>query len=182
MNEQIKHELESSYIYLSMVAYFHSQNLDGMAHWMRCQVHEETIHAMKFFDHIISRGGAVVLLDLKQLKLTWESPLEAWKDAYAHEQFVTAKIHNLIKIAREETTTRRSRSSPGLPTSRSRRRATRTGRPGRSKWSATASRESSCWTVRWEPGSSWRARPSILRPTTCSSSLHRRQRFNSLLP
>ena len=102
MNEQIKHELESSYIYLSMVAYFHSQNLDGMAHWMRCQVHDETIHAMKFFDHIISRGGAVVLLDLKQLKLTWESPLEAWKDAYAHEQFVTAKIHNLIKIAREE--------------------------------------------------------------------------------
>ena len=102
MNEQIKHELESSYIYLSMAAYFHSQNLDGMAHWMRCQVHEETIHAMKFFDHIINRGGQVVLLDLKQLKLTWKSPLEAWKDAYAHEQFVTAKIHNLIKIARKE--------------------------------------------------------------------------------
>ncbi|MDD5523593.1 MAG: ferritin-like domain-containing protein, partial [Kiritimatiellae bacterium] len=36
MNEQVKHELESFYIYLSMVAYFHSQNLDGMAHWMRC--------------------------------------------------------------------------------------------------------------------------------------------------
>ena len=102
MNEQIKNELESSYLYLSMVAYFHSQNLDGMAHWMRCQVHEETIHAMKFLDHIINRGGKVVLLDLKQLKLTWKSPLEVWKDAYAHEQFITAKIHNLIKVAREE--------------------------------------------------------------------------------
>ncbi len=102
MNEQIKNELESSYLYLSMVAYFHSQNLDGMAHWMRCQVHEEMIHAMKFLDHIINRGGKVVLLDLKQLKLTWKSPLEAWKDAYAHEQFITAKIHNLIKVAREE--------------------------------------------------------------------------------
>ena len=102
INEQIKHELESAYIYLSMAAYFHSLNLDGMAHWMRAQAHEETIHAMKFFDHIISRGGAVALLDLKQLKLAWKSPLEAWKDAYAHEQFVTAKIHNLIKIAREE--------------------------------------------------------------------------------
>jgi ferritin len=41
-------------------------------------------------------------LGLKQLKLTWKSPLEPWKDAYAHEQFITAKIHNLIKIAREE--------------------------------------------------------------------------------
>ncbi len=31
MNEQIKHELES-YIYLSMVAYFHFISPDGMAH------------------------------------------------------------------------------------------------------------------------------------------------------
>ncbi len=49
MNDQIKHELESYYLYLSITAYFHSQNLDGMAHWMRCQAHEEMIHAMKFF-------------------------------------------------------------------------------------------------------------------------------------
>ena len=79
MNEQIKNELESYYIYLSMAAYFHSLNLDGMAHWMRSQVHEETIHAMKFFDHIIDRGEQVKLLDLKQLKTTWTSPLEAWR-------------------------------------------------------------------------------------------------------
>jgi ferritin len=102
MNMQIKHELESYYIYLSMVAYFHEQNLDGMAHWMRCQAHEEMIHAMKFFDHIIDRGGNVKLLDLKQIKTTWKSPLEAWKDAYAHEQFITGKINELIKISREE--------------------------------------------------------------------------------
>jgi ferritin len=102
MNMQIKHELESYYIYLSMVAYFHEQNLDGMAHWMRCQAHEEMIHAMKFFDHIIDRGGSVKLLDLKQIKTTWKSPLEAWKDAYEHEQFITGKINELIKISREE--------------------------------------------------------------------------------
>jgi ferritin len=103
MNEQIKNELESQYIYLSMVAYFHEQNLDGMAHWMRVQAHEETIHAMKFFDHIIDRGGQVELLDMKQLKKTWSSPLEAWKDAYAHEQFITSKIHAILKVVREES-------------------------------------------------------------------------------
>ncbi len=102
MNEQIKHELESAYIYLSMVNYFHSRNLDGMAHWMRAQVHEETIHAMKFFDHLTSRGASATLLNLKQLKVAWKSPLDPWKDAYAHEQFITAKIHNLLKIARAE--------------------------------------------------------------------------------
>jgi ferritin len=103
MNEQIKHELESAYIYLSMANYFHSQNLDGMAHWMRAQVHEETIHAMKFFDHLTSRGASATLLDVKQLKTAWKNPLEPWKDAYAHEQFITGKIHALLKIARKES-------------------------------------------------------------------------------
>jgi len=67
---KIGDELKSYYIYLSMVAYFHAQNLDGMAHWMRCQAHEKMIHAMKFFDHINDRGGIVTLLNLRQLKTT----------------------------------------------------------------------------------------------------------------
>ena len=102
MNEQIKHELESYYIYLSMVAYFQSENLDGMAHWMRVQGHEEQIHAMKFFDHIINCAGKVELLDLEQQKTKWSSPLEAFKDAYDHEVFITSKIHKLMAIARKE--------------------------------------------------------------------------------
>jgi len=57
---------------------------------------------MKFFDHILDRGGTVTLLQLKQLKATWISPLEAWKDAYEHELFITGKIHALIKLSRKE--------------------------------------------------------------------------------
>ena len=101
LNEQIKNEMESAYIYLSMAAYFHSLSLDGMAHWMRCQAHEETVHAMKFMDHLIDRGAAVKLRDLSILKTEWASPAEAWKDAYAHEQFITGKINDLTTIARE---------------------------------------------------------------------------------
>lgn len=102
MNEQIKNELESYYIYLSMAAYFHSVSLDGMAHWMRGQAHEEMTHAMKLMDHIIDRGGQVTLLDLQQLKTQWATPLEAWQDAHKHEQFISSKINDLITIAREE--------------------------------------------------------------------------------
>jgi len=102
INNQIKYELESSYLYLSMAAYFHSINLDGMAHWMRCQAHEETIHAMKFVDHILDRGGEVTLVDLEMIKTRWSSPLEAWQDAYAHEQLITSRINDLTTIAREE--------------------------------------------------------------------------------
>jgi ferritin len=102
INDQIKHELESYYIYLSMAAYFHAMSLDGMGHWMRCQAHEETIHAMKFFEHLIDRDGNVVLQDLKQLKTEWGSPLEAFQDAFEHEKFISGKINDLITIAREE--------------------------------------------------------------------------------
>jgi len=102
MNNQIKNEMESFYIYMSMAAYLSAQNLDGMAHWMRAQAHEEMIHAMKLYDHIIDRGATVTLLDLKQLKTDWTNPLEVWKDTLDHEKFITDKIHNLLKISREE--------------------------------------------------------------------------------
>lgn len=102
INDQIKNELESYYIYLSMAAYFQSMSMDGMAHYMRCQAHEEMSHAMKFFDHVIERGGRVELQDLRQLKTEWSSPAEAFKDAYEHEQFITGKINDLTTVAREE--------------------------------------------------------------------------------
>jgi ferritin len=101
INEQIKNEMESAYLYLSAAAYFHSVSLDGMAHWMRCQAHEETIHAMKFMDHLIDRNAPVALLDMVQHKTQWAKPLEVWRDAYAHEQFITSKINDLTTIARE---------------------------------------------------------------------------------
>ena len=34
MNEQIKNELYSAYLYLSMATHFESANLPGFAHWM----------------------------------------------------------------------------------------------------------------------------------------------------
>lgn len=102
MNEQIKNELESYYIYLSMAAYFHSKGLDGMGHYMRVQAHEEMTHAMKFLNHLLDRGGKVVLKDLKQLKTEWKSPLEAFQDAYEHEKFISQKINELMAVAREE--------------------------------------------------------------------------------
>jgi ferritin len=102
MNEQIKHEIESAYLYWSMEAYFRAQNLDGMATWMRVQTQEELVHAMKFFEHLSDRGVQVQLLPLSIHKTNWKSPLEAFKDAYQHEQFITSKINNLMKAARDE--------------------------------------------------------------------------------
>ena len=102
-NEQINHEIGSAYIYLSMAAYFYSQNLEGMANWMKVQAKEEMVHAMKFFTHIIDRDGKVVLGALEKPKTSWATPVDAWKDAYKHEQFITGKIHSLVKLAAGES-------------------------------------------------------------------------------
>jgi ferritin len=102
MNEQIKYELESAYLYMSMMAWFKDHNFDGMANWMAAQTMEEIAHAMKFFHHIIEREGKVELLPLGIKKTEWSSPAEAFKDAYEHEQFVTSRINELTRVAYEE--------------------------------------------------------------------------------
>jgi ferritin len=101
-NEQIKNELYSAYLYLSMAAYFHSLGLNGMARWMKVQATEEIEHAQKFFDHIIEREGRVRLLALEQPRPEWSSPLDAWQNAHKHEQSVTSMINSLVKLAQEE--------------------------------------------------------------------------------
>ena len=50
INGQLNAELYSSYLYLSMNAYFKSINLDGFANWMHFQAQEELAHAMKLYD------------------------------------------------------------------------------------------------------------------------------------
>ena len=101
-NEQIKHELESAYLYLSMAAYFHKNGWDGMANWMRKQAREEQKHAMRFFEHIVDRDGRVQLAALAQPKLEWNSATDAWEAAYKHEQFITSRIHTLAKLIEDE--------------------------------------------------------------------------------
>jgi len=102
MNEQIKNELCSAYLYLSMSAYCESVNLPGFAHWMRVQAQEETTHAMKFYDFICERGGRVVLQAIDQPPVKYESPLDVFEKTLEHEGKVTAMIHNLYALAVQE--------------------------------------------------------------------------------
>jgi ferritin len=99
MNEQIKHELYSAYLYLSMAAYSDALNLPGFAHWMRVQAQEETAHALKFYGFINERGGRVVLLAIDQPPVEFESPLDVFEKTLAHEQTVTGLINDLYALA-----------------------------------------------------------------------------------
>ena len=102
MNEQINKELFSSYLYLSMAAYFEDRNLPGFANWMRVQADEEREHAMKFYDFILERGGKVQLKAIDAPKADWSSNLEVVEEVAAHEGKVTASIHALYELALKE--------------------------------------------------------------------------------
>jgi ferritin len=102
LNDQIHHELESAYIYLSMAAYFETENFPGFAHWMKMQFEEEMAHAFRFYDYIHSRGEEVKLLAIAEPPDSYESPLAAFENALGHEQKISRDIHNLYGLAMEE--------------------------------------------------------------------------------
>ena len=102
INEQIKNELYSAYLYLSMAAYFDSINLPGFAHWMRVQFAEEQEHAKKFYHFVYERGGRVVLQALDQPPSEWASPLAVFEETLKHEQKVTALIDDLYALTVQE--------------------------------------------------------------------------------
>jgi ferritin len=102
INEQIKNELYSAYLYLAMSAYFEANTLPGFAHWTRLQAQEEVEHAMKFFDFLNERGGRVTLLAIDQPPSEWSSNLEVFQQIYAHEQKVTGLINHLYEVALAE--------------------------------------------------------------------------------
>lgn len=102
LNEQIKWEFYSAYLYLSMASYFESLSLEGFAKWMKAQAIEESIHAMKFYNFVNERGGRVLLQAIDQPPTNWESPLAVMEFALKHEQEVTKRINDLVEVALEE--------------------------------------------------------------------------------
>ena len=102
MNEQINKEFFSSYLYLSMAAYFEDRNLTGFARWLRLQADEEREHAMKFYNFILDAGGRVQLTAIDAPATEWNSNLEVAEHVAEHEGKVTASIHALYELALKE--------------------------------------------------------------------------------
>jgi ferritin len=101
LNDQIRMELSSGYVYLSMSAQFESESLEGFARWMRLQAQEELTHAMRLFDYVNRRGGRVTLEGIDAPAAEFGRPLKVFQTALDHEQRVTASIHALFQLAGE---------------------------------------------------------------------------------
>lgn len=101
MNEQLSKEFYSAYLYVSMAAYFESENLAGFSHWMKMQAQEELLHAMKFFDFLNERSSKVILEAIDKPPYKFLSIDDVFKANLKHEQGVTGRINNLYATAQK---------------------------------------------------------------------------------
>jgi ferritin len=102
INTQMNREFYSSYLYLSMAAYFESMNLKGFSTWMQVQAKEEMAHGMKFYGYLVEQGARVSLSAIEAPRGEWDTPLAAFEHALGHEQKVTAHSHELMELAMKE--------------------------------------------------------------------------------
>jgi ferritin len=102
INTQIKNEIYSANLYLQMAAYCTKKGLNGMAHWLTVQYHEEMFHAMKFYTYVNNQGGGVELQAIDAPPVEFGTPLEMFNKVLEHEKKVTKNIYDLAELAEAE--------------------------------------------------------------------------------
>ena len=102
LNEQIKHEFYSSYLYLSIASYFENVPLDGFMKWFRKQAEEEHEHGMKIYNYINDRNCQVELQAIDKVPFKFNSIEEIFELALAHEKKVTHWINEIYELALKE--------------------------------------------------------------------------------
>ena len=102
LNGQLNAETYSAYLYWAMSAALERMDLPGFANWMRVQAQEEMTHAIKFYNHIIGRGGTVRMGRIDAPQGQFKDVDAIFKAALEHEQLVTSLIHKLVDLAAKE--------------------------------------------------------------------------------
>lgn len=102
LNQQINSELQASYTYLAMAAYFDSIELPGFAAWFRGHSKEEVDHGMRIYDFLVKRDSRVKLEGIGTPQGEFASPKEVLELALAKEKDVTAQINALFELANDQ--------------------------------------------------------------------------------
>ena len=92
LNEQINKEFYSSYLYLSMSAYFAEIGLYGFSNWTKIQSKEEIDHGMILFEYVIGRNSQIHLNQIATPMFDMSSPQAIFEQIYQHERAITASI------------------------------------------------------------------------------------------
>lgn len=101
INEQIKAEMESAYLYLGMANYYSEEGLLGFTHWFDKQAKEEMEHAEKFIEYLRRNDEKVILFDVKAPAVSYTDRREPLAEQLKHEILVTSLIYKIMDAAVE---------------------------------------------------------------------------------
>lgn len=102
LNAQIQAEQASAQVYLAMSAAMEARSFRGFSRWLRTQAGEETAHAMKLIDFLLSRGGRLALQAIPAPATDFGGPVQTFETVLAHERAISARINALFEMARAE--------------------------------------------------------------------------------
>lgn len=101
LNNQIVHELYSSYLYLHLSNYYEEQGLKGFSNWYMVQSKEEYDHAMLFVQYMQNNDVKVTYGAIPKPDAVLEDAMAPLTAGLKHEQFVTELIHAIYAAAYE---------------------------------------------------------------------------------
>ena len=102
LNEQINLEMVSSHLYLQMSSWCAHKALDGCATFLSQHADEEMMHMRRLVNYLHETGALVILGGMQAPPTTFSSLTELFEKIYAHEQFITTKINDLVHLATTE--------------------------------------------------------------------------------
>jgi ferritin len=102
LNQQVKAEFFSYWMYLAMAYRFESMGLKGFSKWYQLQAEEEKGHALKIAGYLVEQGAEVKLTALEDPKTDYASAQEIVQDTVEHEKKITRLIHELMGLANKE--------------------------------------------------------------------------------
>jgi ferritin len=102
LNEQIKKEGESSYLYLSMASWCDQEGLEGCAKFFFRQADEEHMHMMKIFNYLLEMDEQAIVPGFEKPPVEYPNVRAVFEEVYDHEQEVTQAIFKLVSLSFEE--------------------------------------------------------------------------------
>lgn len=102
LNKQLNNEIYSAYLYLAMSSYTTYTGLRGAANWFMVQYQEEMVHAMKFYNYVLSQGQHAQLEAIAVPPAEYGTLLSMFEQTLKHEQFITKCINDLMDLAIKE--------------------------------------------------------------------------------
>ncbi|MEM1369352.1 MAG: non-heme ferritin [Cyanobacteria bacterium P01_H01_bin.15] len=102
LNKQINLEIYSSNMYLQMGAWCSYQSLDGCANFLTIHADEEMTHMRRLLGYLQETGALAKIGGTDAPPIEFASVTELFEKIYAHEQFVTRSINELVHLANTE--------------------------------------------------------------------------------